>query len=87
LATTTQRGTRVALSSAVQVAGKQFASLIQQSCVGIYDGIIKTPVARQITNSDSLPESKARMLLNGYFDGQPFMVEFDVRDTDRQKEF
>jgi hypothetical protein len=30
--------TRVAVSSAVQAAGKQFASLIQQSCVGIYDG-------------------------------------------------
>jgi len=75
--------TRVALSSAVQVAGKQFASLIQQSCVGIYDGIIKSPVVRQITNSDSLPESKTRMLLNGYFDGQPFMAEFYVRETDR----
>jgi hypothetical protein len=75
--------TRLALSSAVLVAGKQFASLIQQSCVGIYDGIIKSPVVRQITNADSLPESKARMLLNGYFDWQPFMAEFHIRETDR----
>jgi hypothetical protein len=75
--------TRVALRSAVQLAGRQFPSFIQQSCTGIYEGIIKSPVVRQITNSDSLPESKARMLLNGYFDGQPFMAEFHVRETDR----
>jgi hypothetical protein len=56
---------------------------MQQACTGIYEGIIKSPVVRQITNSDSLPESKARMLLNGYFDGQPFMAEFHVRETDR----
>ena len=75
--------TRVALSSAVQLAGRQFPSFIQQSCTGIYEGIIKSPVVRQITNSDSLPEAKARMLLNGYFDGQPFMTQFHVRETDR----
>jgi hypothetical protein len=75
--------TRVALSSAVQVARRQFPSFIQQSCAGIYEGIIKSPIVRQITNSDALPESKARMLLNGYFDGQPFMAEFHVRETDR----
>lgn len=74
---------RVALRSAVQLAGRQFPSFVQQSCTGIYEGIIKSPIVRQITNSDSLPESKARMLLNGYFDGQPFMAEFHVRDTDR----
>jgi|SRR5438552_4993733 len=75
--------TRVALRLAVQLAGRQFSSFIQQSCTGIYEGIIRSAVVRQITNSDSLPESKARMLLNGYFDGQPFMAEFHVRDTDR----
>jgi hypothetical protein len=75
--------TRVALRSAVQLAGRQFPPFIQQSCTGIYEGIIKSPIVRQITNSDSFPESKARMLLNGYFDGQPFMAEFHVRDTDR----
>jgi hypothetical protein len=75
--------TRVALSSAVQIAGTQFPSLIQQCCGGIYGGIIKSPIVRQITNPDSLPESKARMLLNGYFYGQPFMAEFHVRETDR----
>lgn len=75
--------TRVALTSAVQVAHRDFPSFIQQSCEGIYDGIIKSPIVGQITNSDSLPQSKARMLLNGYFDGQSFMAEFHVRDTDR----
>jgi hypothetical protein len=75
--------TSVALASAIQVAGKQFALFIQQSCIGIYEGIIKSPVVRQITNSDSSPESKARMLLNGYFYEQPFMAEFHVRETDR----
>ena len=75
--------TGVALSSAVQLTRKQFAPFIQQSCLGIYEGIIKSPIVRQIANSDSLPESKARMLLNGYFDGQPFMAEFHVRDTDK----
>ena len=75
--------TRLALRSAVQLAGRPFPSFIQQSCTGIYEGIIKSLVVRQITNSDSLPESKARMLLNGYFDGQPFMTEFHVRETDR----
>ena len=60
-------GTRVGLSSAVQIAGTQFPSLIQQCCGGIYGGIIKSPIVRQITNPDSVPESKARMLLNGYF--------------------
>lgn len=74
---------RIALRSAVQLAARQFPSFIQQSCTGIYEGIIKSPIVRQITNSDSLPESKARMLLNGYFDGQPLMAEFHVRDTDR----
>src|SRR5260370_19230796 len=33
--------TRVALISAVQAARKQFSFFIQQSCVGIYEGIIK----------------------------------------------
>jgi len=75
--------TRLALTSAVQLSGGQFPSFMQQSCAGIYEGIIKSPVVRQITNSDSLRESKARMLLNGYFDGQPFMAEFHVRETDR----
>jgi hypothetical protein len=75
--------TRVALNSAVQVARRQFPSFIQQSCEGIYEGIIKSPIVGQITNSDSTPESRARMLLNGYFDEQPFMVEFHVRETDR----
>lgn len=75
--------TRVALNSAVQSFGRQFPSFIQQCCSGIYDGIIKSPIVRQITNSESLPESKARMLLNGYFDQQPFMAEFHLRDTDR----
>jgi hypothetical protein len=75
--------TRVALTSAVQVARTQFPSFIQQSCAGIYEGIIKSPIVGQITNSYSSPESRARMLLNGYFGGQPFMAEFHVRDTDR----
>jgi hypothetical protein len=75
--------TRVGLQSAVQLSGRQFASFMQQSCTGIYEGIIKSSVVRQITNSDSLPDSKARMLLNGYFDGQPFMAEVHVRETDR----
>lgn len=75
--------TRVALTSAVQMAHRQFPSFIQQCCTGIYEGIIKSPIVRQITNPDSSPESKARMLLNGYFYGQPFMAEFHVRETDR----
>jgi hypothetical protein len=75
--------TRIALSSAVQIARRQFPSLIQQCCAGIYEGIIKSPIVRQIANPDSSPESKARMLLNGYFYGQPFMAEFHVRETDR----
>ena len=75
--------TRVALTSAVQVGRGLFPSFIQQSCEGIYDGIIKSPNVREITNSDSSTESKARMLLNGYFYGQPFMAEFHVRETDR----
>jgi hypothetical protein len=75
--------TDAALSAAFQVAGRQFFPSIQQICTGIYEGIIKSPVVRQITNADSLPESKARMLLNGYFDGQPFMTEFHVLETDR----
>ena len=77
--------TRTALSFGVQIARKQFPSLIQQCCAGIYDGIIKSPVVRRLSNSDSSPESKARMLLNGYFYGQPFMAEFYVRETDRIK--
>jgi hypothetical protein len=72
-----------ALSAAFQLAGRQFFPSIQQICTGIYEGIIKSPVVRQITNADSSPESKARMLLNGYFGGQPFMAEFHVRETDR----
>lgn len=75
--------TRIALSSAVQIAPRQFPSFIQQCCAGIYEGIIKSPIVRQITNPDSAPESKARMLLNGYFYGQPCMAEFQVRETDR----
>jgi len=75
--------TRVALTSAVQVGRGLFPSFVQQSCEGIYAGIIKSPNVRQITNSDSSTESKARMLLNGYFYGQPFMAEFQVRETDR----
>jgi len=75
--------TRIALSSAVQIELRQFPSFIQQCCAGIYEGIIKSSIVRQITNSDSTPESKARMLLNGYFCGQPFMAEFQVRETDR----
>ena len=75
--------TRTALNSAVQSSGRQFPPFIQQCCSGIYDGIIKSPIVRQISNSDSSPESKARMLLNGYFDQQPFTAEFHVRDTDR----
>jgi hypothetical protein len=75
--------TRVALISAVQVGRRLFPSFVQHSCEGIYDGIIKSPNVRQITNSDSSTESKARMLLNGYFHGEPFMAEFHVRETDR----
>jgi len=75
--------TRGALPSAVQVARTQFPFFMQRCCEGIYEGIIRSPIVGQISNSDSLPESKARMLLNGYFDGQPFMAEFHVRDTDR----
>lgn len=75
--------TRTTLNSAVQIAPRQFPSFIQQCCAGLYEGIIKSPIVRQITNPDSTPESKARMLLNGYFDGQPFMAEFHVRETDR----
>ena len=75
--------TRVALTSAVQMAHRQFPSFIQQCCTGIYEGIIKSPIVRQITNPDSSPESKARMLLNGYFYEQSFMAEFHVRETDR----
>lgn len=75
--------THIALSSAVQMARRQFPSFIEQCCAGIYEGIIKSPIVRQITNPDSSPESKARMLLNGYFYGQPFMAEFHVRETDR----
>jgi hypothetical protein len=75
--------THIALSSAVNIARRQFPSLIQQSCGGIYEGIIRSPIVRQITNPDSSPASKARMLLNGYFYGQPFMAEFHVRETDR----
>jgi|SRR5579872_5117925 len=75
--------TRTALSSAIQMARRQFPPFIQQCCAGIYEGIIKSPNVRQITNSDSLAGSKARMLLNGYFYGQPLMAEFHVRETDR----
>jgi hypothetical protein len=75
--------TRVALTSGVQVGRGLFPLFIQQSCEGIYDRIIKSPNVRKIANSDSSTESKARMLLNGYFYGQPFMAEFQVRETDR----
>jgi hypothetical protein len=76
--------TREALNSAVQIAGRNFSFFVQQCCEGILNNIIKTPIVRKVTNSDSAPmESKARMLLNGYFDRAPFMVEFYIRDTDR----
>jgi hypothetical protein len=75
--------TRIVLSSVVQIVRRQFPSFTQQCCVGIYEGIIKSPIVRQITNPDSSPESNARMLSNGYFYGQPFMAEFHVRETDR----
>ena len=75
--------THITLSSAVQIARGQFPSFIQGCCAGIYEGIIKSPIVRQISNPDSTPESKARMLLNGYFWGQPFMAEFHVRETER----
>jgi hypothetical protein len=75
---------RAALNSTVQIAGRSFSLFIQQCCEGILDNIIKTPVVRKVTNSDSTPtESKARMLLNGYFDRVPFMAEFYIRETDR----
>jgi hypothetical protein len=72
-----------ALSSAFQIAGTDFFIFIQKCCEGIYDGIIKTPVVRRLTNSNFEPEAKARMLLNGYFDDVPFMTEVCVRETDR----
>jgi hypothetical protein len=76
--------TREALSSALQVLDKDFFTFIQRCCSGILDNIIKTPVVRKVTNSDStLNEAKARMLLNGYFDGVPFTTEFYIRETDR----
>jgi hypothetical protein len=75
--------TRAALTSAVQAGRIPFPSFIQQCCDGIYEGIIKSPIVRQITNADSSPESRARMLLNGYFYRQPFMAEFHLRDKDR----
>jgi hypothetical protein len=75
--------TRIALTSAVQVQRSQFPLFVQQCCEGIYNGIIKSPTVRQISNSDSSQESIARMLLNGYFYRQPFMAEFHVRQTDR----
>ena len=68
--------TRVALSSAVQIAPRKFPSFIQQCCAGIYEGIIKSPIVRQITNPDSTPESKARMLLNGYFADSRLWLNF-----------
>jgi hypothetical protein len=75
--------TRDALISAVRTAGTSFSLFIQQCCEGILDGIIKTSVVRKITSSDSECESKARMLLNGYFEGSPFMAELHIRETDR----
>ena len=75
--------TRVALTSAIQVLRTQFPLFIQQCRDGIYNGIVKSPNVRQISNSDSSQESIARMLLNGYFYRQPFMAEFHVRQTDR----
>jgi hypothetical protein len=73
-----------ALSSALQVADGEFFIFIQKCCEGILENIGKSPVVRRLTSSDSVPnEAKARMLLNGYFDGVPFTAEFYVRETDR----
>jgi hypothetical protein len=77
--------TRTALASAVQAGRIPFPAFIQQCCDGIYEGIIKSPIVGQITNSESSLESRARMLLNGYFYREPFMAEFHVRDKDRIK--
>ena len=76
--------TREALRAALQIADRDFFIFIQQCCQGILDNIIKTSVVRKVTNSDSVPnEARARMLLNGYFDGVPVMAEIYIRDTDR----
>ncbi len=76
--------TRESLNSAIQISNRDFFVFIQECCKGILDGIVKTPVVRKVTNSDSTPsEARARMLLNGYFDGVPFMTQFYIRDTDR----
>lgn len=76
--------TREALSSALQIADRDPFIFIQQCCQGILDNILKTSVVRKLTNSDSMPnDARARMLLNGYFDGVPFTAEIYIRDIDR----
>jgi hypothetical protein len=76
--------TREALSSALRIANRDFYIFIQKCCEAVLDNIVKTSVVRKVTNSDSMPdEARARMLLNGYFDGVPFMAHIYIRDTDR----
>ena|ERR1700683_5503680 len=73
-----------ALKAASQSAGKDFPTFIQLCCNGIYGGICRTPVVKKITNSDVIEnDSKARMLLNGYFKDVPFTAEFYLREKDR----
>lgn len=75
--------TRAALTSAVKAGRISFPAFVQECCNGIYEGIIQSPIVGEIKNADSLPDSRARMLLNGYFHRQPFMTEFHVRDKGR----
>jgi hypothetical protein len=75
--------THAALTTAVLAGPIAFPEFVQECCSAIYDGIIKSPIVGEIQNSDSLPDSRARMLLNGYFHRQPFMTELHVRDKSR----
>ena len=73
-----------ALNLAVQTASRNFPLFVQLCCEGILDSIIKSPIVKRVTDSDSAPmESRARMLLNGYFDHEPFTAEFYIREADR----
>jgi hypothetical protein len=73
--------TQKALSSVAQ--GNDFVLFLKGCRDGIFDNLVKSPIVRKITNSNSVSTEKARMLLNGYFHGEPFTAEIYIRDVDR----
>ncbi len=75
--------TRETLDLAARTSKLNFANFIQECCEGIYDGICRSPGVKKLNNSTGEDDSRARMLVNGFFGGVAFSAEFYLRDKDR----